>query len=62
MDEAKKTEIENLAHDIYMNIAHRAMDKNLTEHETDYLDAILIKMLASSVIYSMEEDMSDEGK
>ena len=60
MDDGKNNKIIELAQDIYMNIAHRALDAGLTDQETDYLDAIIVQMLISSVVDGMHEDLEKE--
>lgn len=62
MDDGKNNKIIELAQDIYMNIAHRALDAGLTDQETDYLDAIIVQMLISSVVDGMHEDLDDTIK
>lgn len=57
MDDGKNNKIIELAQDIYMNIAHRALDAGLTDQETDYLDAIIVQMLIASVVDGMHEDL-----
>ena len=59
MDDGKNNKIIELAQDIYMNIAHRALDAGLTDQETDYLDAIIVQMLISSVVDGMHEDLTE---
>lgn len=59
MDDGKNNKIIELAQDIYMNIAHRAMDAGLTDQETDYLDAIIVQMLISSVVDGIHEDLTE---
>jgi hypothetical protein len=57
MDDGKNNEIVELAQDIYMNIAYRALDAGLTDQETDYLNAIIVQMLIACIVDGMQEDL-----